>query len=136
MNFLASIICIMHCIFVNIKNDAQLSKILRNMPMLPFPRNTNYYRTLLINKKNTSQLCTLTIQITKPPILAVGGGGYYQQKGCNKFWGFKLVVQRGRFKFFFVISLDALVIPSNKKYYCCSFTYFIVNRVTSTEWHQ
>ena len=38
---------------------------------------------------------------------------HYQQKRCDQFWGFKLVVQRGRSKLFFVISLDVSVIPSN-----------------------
>ena len=33
----------------------------------------------------------------------------------------------------FVISLDVLVIPSNKKYNYCSFTYLIINRVKSTD---
>ena len=33
----------------------------------------------------------------------------------------------------FVISLDVSVIPSNKNYNCCLFTYLIVNRVTATD---
>ena len=133
MNFLAFIICIMHCIFVNIKNDAQLSKILRNMPMLPLPRNTNYYRTLLINKKKYFTVVHSYNSNYQTPHTSSGGGDTTSRKGATSFEASSWQFREEGSSFFFVISLDALVIPSNKKYYCCSFTYFIVNRVTSTE---
>ena len=73
-------------------------------------------------------------------------GWHYQHWGCDRFWGFKLVVQRGRFKFFLssYIKMYQSSLPIKIAIAAPSYIFSVIewcqqidiNRVSSLKWHQ